>query len=84
MLANTFPFQDLEKDMRYYRAMLKQPAKAMKLRKICFSEKALDLIIRMLAEEPSDRPSMSEIKEHPWFKTEVATDSDLQNYFNEV
>ena len=55
--------------MQYYQAMMKEPVKAMQLRNITIDSEALDLIVKMWAVNPSDRPTMSEIKTHKWFKS---------------
>lgn len=70
--------------MQYYQAMMKQPLKAMKQRKIDIDSDALDLIVRMWAVNPEERPTMSEIKTHKWFSQGVASDIELKKYFSYV
>jgi len=46
-----------------------------------FSEDFKNLITSMLAFDPSQRPSMADIKAHAWYKGEVVTLDDIQAEF---
>lgn len=46
-----------------------------------FSESFRDLITSMLSFDPTHRPSLAEIKEHPWYTGEVPTYEDVKMEF---
>lgn len=48
-----------------------------------FSEEFRDLVASMLAYNPHERPSLAEIKEHPWYKGPVPTKDEITEEFNE-
>ncbi len=46
-----------------------------------FSNDFRDLIQKMLAYEPDQRPSLSDIKQHSWFNGPVAHIDEIREYF---
>lgn len=46
-----------------------------------FSDVFKDVFIRMVAFNPSERPSMTEIAQHPWVNSEVCSQSEIKQEF---
>jgi len=64
-----FPFKEARKDEYFYNLILsgKREKYFKKIKGEHLSDEFQDLIMRMLAFKGSNRPTLEEIKEHPWF-----------------
>jgi len=60
-------------DDAHYESFQKDPISYMKSRKIQISEGSLNLIWNMCAKDPKSRPSLSDVRNHDWFKQEMGT-----------
>lgn len=65
-----FPFKEARKDEYFYNLIVSgQTDKYFeKIKGEYLSEDFRDLVVRMLAYKGSDRPTLEEIKQHPWYK----------------
>jgi serine/threonine protein kinase len=62
--------------------MIKDPKKASgpKGLKVDISPEALDLFTKMIAEDPTARPTPADIIAHPWFNGEKVTKEQVDLY----
>lgn len=68
----------------HFRRLLKNPALAMKQKKLSASKEFLDLLVGMLQPDPAKRFTMDQIKNHAWLKgetAETATPEQVKEHF---
>lgn len=51
---------------------------------VALSKNLKDLLMKMLGSEPSERPTISEIKEHRWYKGEAVADDEIKQRLHEL
>ena len=76
------PFKKV--DDIWYRRLMHDPVRAMDARKIPIDPSALDLIVKMVKFQPSERISMDQVMQHPWITAEKATQTQVADYFMQV
>lgn len=87
MVTRSKPFLRAEPTDQYYKYMAtNRPKKFWNIHEdrdkgIEFSKELKSLINSMFAVNPFHRPSISEIKENPWYNGEVATHKDIKKEF---
>ena len=81
IVLGIFPFSEAKKDEYYYKLIYEG-----KLEKYwkktggeTLSEEFKDLVLRMLAYNPAKRPTIEEIKSHPWMKKEYSGKKALKD-----
>lgn len=48
-----------------------------------FSDDFKDLVVKMLALDPNERPSMQELFDHPWMQAYMPSRKEIQSEFEE-
>lgn len=72
IVLGIFPFQEAKKDEYYYSLLLKGDFETYwkKTGGDYLSSDFKDLILKMFSYDPSKRPTVQEIADHPWMKVE--------------
>ena len=65
----------------FYKALIKDANEAVQRRKINIDNEGLDLVVKMIAVEPTYRPTVGEIKEHPFMTARKATQKEMKEFF---
>ena len=73
IVKGIFPFQEARKDDYYYKLILQgQLAQYWKKTSSeALSDEFKDLILKMLNYDPSQRPTVAELRGHPWMQVEI-------------
>jgi len=83
-----FYYANIEKDPLYYRISKKDYESFWEVIEEsvdqAFSVEFKDLVNSMLAFEPKERPTIHQIKEHPWFKGSVVKSEDMKETFGRL
>ena len=69
IVRGIFPFKEAKKDEYFFNLIMNGDTKRYfrKIKGEYLSEEFRDLIMRMLSYKGSERPTIEEIKKHPWF-----------------
>lgn len=82
MIQGTFPFSEATTDEHYYKYLVKGQIKKYfeKTNASALSDDLKDLLVKMFSYDPKERPSIVDIKNHPWMNRKfdiIKAKSDL-------
>lgn len=79
MIQGTFPFSQAKADEYYFKYLVKGQTEKYfnKVGATNLSDNLKDLLIKMFSYNPANRPSIEEIKEHPWMQEKFDTKKAL-------
>lgn len=69
-------------DDNHYKMLMSNPKATMEARKLECEPELLDLLVGMLQQDPEKRYKMTQIKEHPYLKGEIATKEQVIEHHN--
>lgn len=72
MIQGTFPFSQARTDEYYYKYLVRGETEKYfkKTGSADLSDDLKDLLVKMFSQNPAERPSIEEIKNHPWMQQE--------------
>lgn len=88
IVQGIFPFEQAKRSDKIYQLIINQKLDSYwkKVRAYDLSDEFKDLIIKMVSYDASKRPTISELKEHPWIKALISTElirSKIKDKLNE-
>ena len=86
IVQGIFPFKEAKKDEYFYKLLLdgKLEQYWKKVGGQNLSNDFKDLILKMFSYDPSKRPTVDEIKNHPWMKTPFSTKLTRQDLLDKL
>ena len=84
MLTSMEPFHEATPKDKWWLRLNADAAKTLEGRKINMPDSALDLIMGMLREDPTERLDINGILAHSWFQGDMATQNEIADFFMQI